>query len=109
MYAAATRLFEDQGRPVPRHRAISLQPTHVGNLALNEEYIKEWRRTVRIAKLQPINAQEVGLPALYDAVVLWIGSGEMTISGVEIDELSGKRTAQSWRVVVQPQAAAGRQ
>ncbi|WP_395406331.1 hypothetical protein ACHMW6_06565 [Pseudoduganella sp. UC29_106] len=101
MYAAATRLFEDQGRPVPRHRAITLQPTHAGNLTLTEEYIKEWRRTVRIAKLHPVNTQEQGLPSLYDAVVLWIGSGEMTIAGVEIDELTHKRTAQSWRVVIQ--------
>jgi hypothetical protein len=98
MLVKVAQLFEECGRPLPRHRSITLQPVHVGHLSLSEQYDKEFRRSVVFAILRGGPAGADVLPRLFDAVVRWIGDGHMTISGFQIDEATKKCTVQSWYV-----------
>lgn len=98
MLVKVALLYEEAGRPLPRHRAVTARPSHLGKLSLSEELDRDMRRTVRSARLcDPSTCADV-LPPLLDAVVLWINGECMTITGVERDDLTRKRTAQSWYV-----------
>lgn len=94
------QLYEDGGRPLPRHRAVTRQPEHVGVLTLTEEHDRELRRTVRRARLLSVQGGTDILPPLRDAVVVWIGDTRMTLTGFETDELTRRSVAQSWYVEV---------
>ena len=98
MLVRVATLYEDNGRPLPRHRAIMKRPEFVGRLTLTEEHDRELRRSVRSAHLrQPDSTGDV-LPQLRDAVVLWIGDGRITITGFVTNEVDNISTAQSWYI-----------
>lgn len=102
MLVYVATLFEDRGRPLPRHRVVTRQPEHHGRLTLTEAHDKDLRRSVRTAHLRGIDSPEDVLPPLRDAVVLWIGDGAMTITGLETDIIDCKSFAQSWYIEVCP-------
>lgn len=91
------RMFEDGGRPLARHRAVSLPPSHQGVFSLYEEHDRDLRRTVKIARLDSVQGTEI-LMSLYDAEVLMCKDGIMTVTGLERDPVTRKATAQSWLV-----------
>jgi len=97
MLVRIAQLFED-GRPLPRHRAITAQPVHVGNLSLTEDYDQEFRRRMSYANLRQMLTGAEVLPRLHDAVVRWIGDKCMTISGFELDPHTRECSVQSWYV-----------
>lgn len=97
MLVKVARLFED-GVPLPRHRAVTTRPEHLGRLSLVEGHDRDLRRSVRTAYLRAVEAGDDVLPALRDAVVLWIGGNHMTITGFEQDELTRRVVGQSWYV-----------
>lgn len=98
MLVRVAQLYEDGGRPLPRHRAVTRQPEHEGILTLAEEHDRELRRSVRSAHLRGGPAGADVLASLRDAVVIWIGEGRMTIIGFETDPLTRRSVAQSWYV-----------
>jgi hypothetical protein len=98
MFVKVAQLYEE-GRPMPRHRSITLQPLKIGKLRIMEEYSTEFRRHVVYALLQsPVGADVI--PRLHDAVVRHIADGCMTISGFEKDELTRSCRGQAWFVQV---------
>lgn len=97
MLVRVAQLFEN-GKPFPRHRAVTAQPNHVGKLSLAEQYDAEFRRTIMFARLCDRFTGNDVLPRLYDAVVRWIGEDSMTVSGFEMDLSSRACTAQSWYI-----------
>jgi hypothetical protein len=97
MFARVAQLFDD-GRPLPRHRSITAQPVHLGDLTLTEQYDLEFRRSMTFAILRQSSSGADILPKLHDAVVRWIGEECMTISGFELDEATRQCRAQSWYV-----------
>ena len=99
MLVILAEMFEEGGRPLPRHRAVSLAPSHEGILSLYEEFDRDLRRTVRKARVDSVAGTET-LLTLYDAVVLFYQDGVMTITGMERDPLTRKATAQSWYVEI---------
>jgi len=99
MFVKIATLYEEGGRPLARHRAAAIRPTHEGFLSLHEEHDRDLRRTVRQARLLSPDSVEP-LLSLYDAVVLFYGDGIMTITGMERDPLTRKATAQSWYIEV---------
>ena len=94
MLVKVVQLFED-GRPLPRHRAVRAQPVHLGQLTFVEEYDRDVKRTIQKASLKRLGDGANVLPPMRDAVVRWIGDGSLTISGLEIDDLTRVLTAQS--------------
>lgn len=101
MRVILAKLYEDGGRPLARHRAVTLAPSHEGILTLHETHDRELRRTVRKARVSLLaEASADTVLELYDAVVLFIGGGVMTITGMEIDPGTRKATAQSWYVEI---------
>ena len=98
MLVKVALLYEEGGRPLPRHRAVTARPAHLGKLSLSEEHDRDMRRMVRSARLCEPSTGAYVLPPLLDAVVLWISGECMTITGVEQDDVTRKRTAQSWYV-----------
>lgn len=96
MFVKVAQMFEDGGRPLPRNRAVTQQPVHIGQLSMCEQHDKAFRRSVTSAYLrQPGTGTDV-LPPLRDAVVRWIGDATITISGFEQDSTSNKCTQQAW-------------
>lgn len=91
-------LCEDGGRPLPKHREIMHRATFVGYLRYGEEFDKEFRRHVYKATLRDPSSLDYVLPTLYDATLRFIADGALTISGIEVDEISRRRTAQSWYI-----------
>lgn len=81
-------------RALARHRAVTLQPHHQGELLLQEAYDPELRRNVRRAHLRAAGLDVV--PGLRDAVVTWIGDKSLTVIGIETDPLTRKCVAQAW-------------
>lgn len=98
MLVRVAQLYEDGGRPLPRHRAVTSQPSHQGMLTLTEEHDRELRRSVRSARLCAEHDGADVLPLLRDAVVVWIGNGRMTLTGFETDGLTRRCVAQSWYI-----------
>lgn len=96
MLVKVAQMFEDGGRPLPRNRAVTQLPVHVGKLSMCDQYDSQFRRSVCSAYLRTVDEGADVLPPLRDAVVRWLGDGTVTISGVETDALSGKCIAQSW-------------
>jgi hypothetical protein len=107
MLVRVAPLFED-GKPFPRHRAVTAQPAHTGKLSLAEQYDADFRRTILFARLCERSTGVDVLPRLYDAVVRWIGEGCMTINGFEREPATQECMAQSWYVQIVVEAGAGR-
>jgi len=101
MRVKLAQLYEDDGRPLPRHRAVTCQPDHAGVLTLTEEHDRELRRSVRSARLHDDVLGADVLPPLRDAVVIWIGNCKMTITGFESNQMIRRCVAQSWYIEVQ--------
>lgn len=100
MLVRVAQLYEDGGRPLPRHQIATLAPVCRGNLCLIELHDRELRRNVRSAHLRDLYNGADLLAPLRDAVVIWIGDGRMTLTGFETDELTRRCVAQSWYVEV---------
>lgn len=92
-----TLLFECGGRPLARYRLAFPQREYAGAFTFEEAHSIEFRRTVATARLQAPSGHDV-LPPLYEAKLLWCKEGEARVTGLEIDELSQKRTAQCWNI-----------
>lgn len=96
MLVKVAQMFEEGGRPLPRNRAVTQQPVHVGKLSMSDQHDTQFRRSVCTAYLRNVGDGRDMLPPLRDAVVRWLGDGTVTISGIETDPFSGKCVAQSW-------------
>ena len=90
-------LFKDGGRPLPRYRLGFPQSEYFGAFSFEEVPSSEFKRTVATARLLTPSGDDV-LPPLYEAKLLWCKRGEARVSGLEVDELTRKRTAQCWNV-----------
>jgi len=55
------------------------------------------RRTVLVARLVGPHGDDV-LPPLYDAKLVYCEDGEARVSGLELDTLNSRFTAQTWNV-----------
>lgn len=73
MEVKVAQLYEEGGRPLPRHRAVTTQPAYPGVLSLTEEYDRDLRRSVRSAHLRDGDTGVDVLPPPRDAVVIWLG------------------------------------
>lgn len=101
MLVRVATIYEDKGRQVPRHRAITRHPEYLGRLVLAEQHDRELRRSVRSAYLRAPDGDGADvLPRLRDAVVLWVDGNRMTITGFETDVVENRSFAQSWYVEV---------
>ncbi|MGZ4823077.1 MAG: hypothetical protein ACXVZT_00580 [Terriglobales bacterium] len=67
---------------------------------MTEEHDRDLRRSVRSARLRDPHGGADVLPALRDAVVIWISDIRMTLTGFETDELTRRSVAQSWFVEI---------
>ena len=101
MLVKVALMCEENGWPMPRHREITLVPGIIGRLEYDERYEKNFHRHIYSARLFSLDGSREMLPQLWDAVFRMVKDGQMTISGTEMDEVSRKRTAQSWLVDVQ--------
>jgi hypothetical protein len=90
-------LFEDGGRPLPRFRLGFPQREYKGSFTFEEVPNSEFKRTVATARLQTPDGGDV-LPPLYEAKLLWCKGGEARVSGLEVDYVTRRRTAQTWNV-----------
>jgi hypothetical protein len=90
-------LFEQGGRPLARYRLGFPQQEYIGSFSFEEVPSYEFKRTVATARLQAPSGDDV-LPPLYEAKLLWCKAGEARVSGLEVDELTRRRTAQCWNV-----------
>lgn len=97
MTDSVSLLFEDGGRPLARYRLAFPQPEYFGSFSFEEAFSNEFRRTVATARLQAQTGEDL-LPPLYEAKLLWCKDGEARVSGLEIDDLTKKRTAQCWNI-----------
>ena len=100
MLVKVAQLYEDGGRPLPRHRAVTCRAAYQGILTLTEEHDRDLRRSVRSAHLRDTQGGADLLPPLRDAVVIWIGDSSMTVTGFETDGLTRRSVAQSWYVEI---------
>lgn len=90
-------LFEEGGRPLPRYRLGFPQKEYQGSFSFEEAPNREFKRTVATARLQAPSGADV-LPPLYEAKLLWCKDGEARVSGLEVDEVTRRRTAQCWNI-----------
>ena len=97
MTDSVSLLFEDGGRPLARHRLAFPQRIYKGAFSFDECPNSEFRRTVATARLQDSNGQDI-VPPLYEAKLLWCKNGEARVAGLEVDDVTRKRTAQCWNV-----------
>lgn len=96
-FDSVSLLFEDGGRPLPRYRLGFPQSEYFGAFSFEEVPSREFKRTVATARLQAANGDDV-LPPLYEAKLLWCKDGEARVSGLEVDGVTRRRTAQCWNV-----------
>lgn len=96
MLVVAAKLYSDQGVPLPRHREITLHYTGIGVFSMREQYEKDFRRTLRVAKLLSVNGGDHVLPPLYDAAIVWVGDGEIRVRGFEINPFTMAHVAMAW-------------
>jgi hypothetical protein len=101
-----TLLFEDLGRPLPLHRLAFPQPAYNGAFSFKEMHVLQLKRTLPVARLVDSIGHDVVAP-LYDAKLLWMEGGEARVTGIEIDEVSQRRTVQTWNVRFAGWEAAG--
>jgi len=86
-------LFEAGGRPLARYPLAFPQQEYEGLFTFEEVPSHELKRTVAMARLQAPSGDDV-LHPLYEAELLWCKAGEARVSGLEVDELTRRRTAQ---------------
>lgn len=88
-------LFEDGGRPLARYRLAFPQPEFEGMFSFKEVPCAIFKRTVHIARLLGADGADLVRP-LHDAKFLWMMDGQARITGLEVDELTRRRTSQCW-------------
>ena len=95
-------LFEDGGRPLPRHRLAMPLKEYAGKLVLKTEWVEALRRDVLVAHLidtaQP--ERDVVSP-IYNASFSYRDDMEARIDGLELDATNRKFTAQAWHLKYQ--------
>lgn len=98
MLVIAAKLYSDQGVPLPRHREITLRFTGIGIFSMNEQFEKDFRRTMRVAHLRPIagGGRDFILPPLYDAAIVWVGDGQLRVRGFEVNPMTMAHVAMAW-------------
>ena len=98
MLVIAAKLYSDQGVPLPRHREITLRYTGIGIFSMNEQFEKDFRRTMRVANLRPIagGGRDFILPPLYDAAIVWVGDGQLRVRGFEVNPTTMAHVAMAW-------------
>jgi hypothetical protein len=104
MRAVVRLLFEDGGRPLARHRLAMPPKLAIGVFRYQEHYLKQCLRTTYLATLLGPGGENM-VPPLYDAVLRYGEGVELTISGLELDDVSRKFTAMSWRLQFIPDEA----
>lgn len=97
MLDVVSQRFEDNGRPLPRHRLALPQSLYEGRFSLREAICQLLRRTVLVARLTDANGADV-LPPLYDAKFIYCDEGEARVAGLELEELNTRFAAQTWHV-----------
>lgn len=95
-----TLLYEDQGRPLARHRLAFPLAEYAGAFTFDEVHVPAFHRTMPVARLVDPQGADV-VPPLHDAKLLWMKAGVARITGIEVDELSRRRTVQTWNVRLQ--------
>jgi hypothetical protein len=99
-------MFDNEGRPLPLHRQAMPPELYVGSFQVGECQLEVCKRmSCRASLTEPATNADV-IPPLYDAVLRYAKDGELTLSGVEVGDLSRKMTAMSWRVRFIPDEAA---
>lgn len=96
MLIIAAKLYSDQGVPLPRHREITTRYTRVGQLSLSEVFVREFRRSMRVAKLFGSGDGGMVFPMLYDAAIVWVGDGELRVRGFEVNQITQAHVAMVW-------------
>lgn len=98
MYVRALKLYEDQGRPLPRHRlgVLRLENAHEGWLIYKEEWDGNHKRHMMKAHLVGEDGRTEVFPEMLDAVMMFAEDGVMTVRGMERDPVSRKLTAMAW-------------
>lgn len=99
MYVLACKLFEDQGRPLPRHRLACLRPQESGSkgwFVYKESWDVNHKRTMWKAHLLGEKGEPDVFPELLDAVIMLAEDGVMTVRGQERDPVTRKLTGMAW-------------
>jgi len=73
-----------------------VRPTAYGNFSLREQFDKDQRRQVLLARLTDPTTRQDLFPPLYDAVLTFVEDERLTVRGIERDPFSRKMTAQAW-------------
>lgn len=63
---------------------------------MDEQFEKDFRRIVRVAKLMPVDGGDFVLPPLYDAAIVWVGDGRLRVRGFEINPTTKAHVAMAW-------------
>ena len=99
MFCLATPLFR-RGRKVPTEHHVTT--TKGGRFRLTEGFDPTSRRTVRIARLVPLNGdrgpENDELRPLWDATVIFASGAYWSVTGIEREEIDGTEVSlrQSW-------------
>ena len=99
MYVLACKLYEDHGRPLPRHRLSVIRPRESGVegwFVYKQAFDEHHNRTMYKAYLLGEKGQPDVLPELLDAVIMLAEDGVMTVRGQERDPLTRKLTGMAW-------------
>ena len=92
-------LFEDGGRPLPRHRLAMGLREWSGKLVLRSGHDELLRRSVIVAHLvAPDDPERDLVPPLVDARFTFNDEHEARIDGLDLDLTNRKFTAQAWHV-----------
>lgn len=93
------RYVRKEGWVLPRFRAC-MYIAKRGVLVLREEHVKDFSRTMRIARLvTTTGAPNADVPPLYDATLAWCDGSRLILTGFERLEVGVGRWidyAQSW-------------
>lgn len=94
MFVRACCLYDNEGRPLPRHRLAMRQPLREGWLTVKQGNDLVSRRITRLASLR----DELGdvFAELVDVGQVDVENGTMMVPGQTRDPLTGKMTAQAW-------------
>jgi len=97
--AQVTMLYDDEGRPLPRHRRMIPAAPVVGEMTICDVFDRDHlRRVLRVARVRDLENGSDLLPPLNDAEVLWIGTDALTVRGMVLEDFSRRTRGQSWFV-----------
>jgi len=95
----ACKHYEDQGRPLPRHRLAHLPQQESGSkgwFVYRESYDQLHKRTMWKAYLRGENGYGDVFPELLDAVIIFAEDGVLTVRGQEHDPVTRKLSGMAW-------------